>query len=154
MKSYIATIVAGFLSSVMLLTSCTSSGQAVAGLTGAAIGSNIGGAIPAAEDITTITDKEPHWAASSEWVWEQHSVLPFRKAWRITNAVTTKVIRTTVRIAATTIPRHRYSPVCHLVYPKSPTSTVMATDTCRKVKPSRLKHTLRIQVTELFIIST
>ena len=45
MKSYIATIVAGFLSSVMLLTSCTSSGQAVAGLTGAAIGSNIGGAI-------------------------------------------------------------------------------------------------------------
>ena len=29
----------------MLLTSCTSSGQAIAGLTGAAIGSNIGGAI-------------------------------------------------------------------------------------------------------------
>lgn len=45
MKSYIATIIAGFLSSVMLFTSCTSSGQAVAGLTGAAIGSNIGGAI-------------------------------------------------------------------------------------------------------------
>lgn len=48
MKSNIITIVAGFLSSVMLLTSCTSSGQAVAGLTGAAIGSNIGGAIGAA----------------------------------------------------------------------------------------------------------
>ena len=48
MKSNIITIVAGFLSSVMLLTSCTSSGQTVAGLTGAAIGSNIGGAIGAA----------------------------------------------------------------------------------------------------------
>ena len=48
MKNKIKNVFACALSAAILTTSCTSSNQAIAGLTGAAIGSNIGGAIGAA----------------------------------------------------------------------------------------------------------
>ncbi len=47
MKSKLTSIIAGLMTAATLLSSCTSTSQTFAGLTGAAIGSNIGGAIGA-----------------------------------------------------------------------------------------------------------